>query len=74
MKYSEHKLKGYTGFVPRVVREEIKVQQDAKPMSRPDVATHERQMPGYTGYIKNVKAEGMYGQTYGHTTKMESRG
>ena len=62
VKYSEHKLRGYTGFVPRMEKEEAMLVKPERTGTHPNP-------PGYTGYVPGVAESKLPFQTYGNITK-----
>ncbi len=50
-------MSGYTGHIPKIQRDEMinKIQ-------------HTKHIPGYSGYIQNVKSENKFGESYGKLT------
>ena len=57
-------LPGYTGHIPSALDQE-------EGIGRGEPRSH---IPGYQGYIPSVKAENLYGETYGKTTFKSSIG
>ena len=62
VKYSEHKLRGYAGFVPRMEREEAMLVKPERTGTQPNP-------PGYTGYVPGKVNSNLPFQTYGNMTK-----
>ena len=58
-------MPGYTGHVRRAIQ--FQQPQAVKPQPR-------SQIPGYCGFIPGVKAENLYGSTYGTTTNVSAMG
>lgn len=59
-------IPGYTGYIPKNAEEQDGyVPKNRQPKS---------QIPGYCGFIPGVKAENMFGKTYGKATYISSSG
>jgi hypothetical protein len=71
VKHPQDRPGGYTGFVPRIDKEEALLKA-LKP--EVNIQGNGKQIPGYTGYIPQIKAEGVAGFSYGQATKLQSRG
>ena len=56
---SDHKIPGYTGFQPAAVK-------DVK--EYPEVPRPNKHIPGYKGYVPEIKSENVYARTFGRTT------
>jgi hypothetical protein len=61
-------LPGYTGYKPQYSQED----HESHPIPR-DLATNSR-IPGYCGYIPGVKAENVFGESYGKSSGQSGRG
>ena len=62
VKYEENKAYGYTGFAPS---RDIHA-KDVKPSLKENMQT-DGAIPGYTGHMKHVKAQNIFGRSFGKT-------
>ena len=61
------KMPGYTGYKPAHIKEEeerIKIESQAANQ----IVDAGPRIPGYQGYVPNIKSENVFGTTYGKTT------
>lgn len=70
---SAQKMPGYTGYKPQhLVEEEERLKVEANAAAhQPDCGPR---IPGYQGYVPNIKSENVFGATYGTTTKGQKQG
>ena len=69
-------LPGYTGFRPSHIREEAEAYR-VKEMTirqKEENATVQSRVPGYQGYVPQIKSENVFGNTFGTTTRVQKEG
>ncbi|TNV72476.1 hypothetical protein FGO68_gene2575 [Halteria grandinella] len=64
-------LPGYTGYRPQYVDDGL---IQSIPPQNPKDASNVNRIPGYCGYIPGVKAENVFGESYGKTSAYSGRG
>jgi hypothetical protein len=62
-------LPGYTGYRPQYVNDGF-----SSPVPSSNSNCHINRIPGYCGYIPGVKAENVFGESYGKTSGYSGRG
>ena len=69
-------LPGYTGYKPAYLQEEQEVAnvQSMTLRQQEENSRHRNKVPGYQGFVPQVKAENVYGSTYGSTTRQQKEG
>ena len=69
-------MPGYTGHKSAQIREAEEAQQvnEMTMRQQADNARMTNKVPGYQGYVPQVKSENVFGQTYGSTTKAQKEG
>ena len=69
-------MPGYTGYQSAQVREEQEAAQLAETTRRQQEENdrHRNRVPGYQGYVPQIKSENVFGATFGSTTAQQKEG
>ena len=69
-------MPGYTGYKSAQIREEQENQalQEMTMRRQEEDAQHKNRVPGYQGYVPQIRSENVYGSTFGSTTTQQKEG
>ena len=69
-------MPGYTGYVSAQINEsrEQAAVQHMQERQTEENARHVRKVPGYSGFVPQIKSENAFGSTYGSTTQQQREG
>ena len=66
-------MPGYTGYKPAHIKEDEE-REKIEAMAAAQIRDAGPRVPGYQGYVPNIKSENVFGSTYGKTTHGQKQG
>ena len=69
-------LPGYTGYKPAYIREEAEAAQALTLNAQREENNQQQRnrVPGYQGYVPQIRSENVFGSTFGTTTRAQKDG